>query len=270
MPTIPTLSGSYIDETYQRLVQVSGSSFADGLGNPITLGTVDTGSLVSTASFNDFTSSVITTGSTGLVQSITGSVTVTGSIELTGSISVIDGYFVSDGTFLTNLPTQVEGSSGEIQYNISGSSFGGIPILTYDGTTVTATNINATGSFSGSFSGSFNDGVQKLILTGVTQTGISGPTYVIAENTFGDTFTFGRTNAGQYELIFDNITPFTEDYTYAIISPGFASPITNAYSTFYEWLSISRIKFWTVKNGTSGNDDVLVKATIEIRVYPTP
>jgi len=38
MPTIPSLLGSYIDETYQRLVQVSGSSFADGLGNAITLG----------------------------------------------------------------------------------------------------------------------------------------------------------------------------------------------------------------------------------------
>lgn len=35
---IPTLSGSYIDETYVRLVQVSGSEFADGLGNPISFG----------------------------------------------------------------------------------------------------------------------------------------------------------------------------------------------------------------------------------------
>jgi len=35
---IPTLSGSYIDETYIRLVQVSGSEFADGLGNPISFG----------------------------------------------------------------------------------------------------------------------------------------------------------------------------------------------------------------------------------------
>jgi len=34
---IPTLSGSYIDETYGRLVQVSGSEFADGLGNPISI-----------------------------------------------------------------------------------------------------------------------------------------------------------------------------------------------------------------------------------------
>ena len=35
---IPTLSGSYIDETYGRLVQVSGAEFADGFGNPISFG----------------------------------------------------------------------------------------------------------------------------------------------------------------------------------------------------------------------------------------
>jgi hypothetical protein len=35
---IPTLSGSYIDETYIRLVQVSGSEFADGLGKAISFG----------------------------------------------------------------------------------------------------------------------------------------------------------------------------------------------------------------------------------------
>ena len=35
---IPTLSGSYIDETYGRLVQVIGAEFADGFGNPISFG----------------------------------------------------------------------------------------------------------------------------------------------------------------------------------------------------------------------------------------
>lgn len=35
---IPSLLGSYIDQTYPRLVQVSGSEFADGLGNPISIG----------------------------------------------------------------------------------------------------------------------------------------------------------------------------------------------------------------------------------------
>jgi hypothetical protein len=37
---IPSLTGSYIDETFQRLVQTNNTrtEFADGLGNPITLG----------------------------------------------------------------------------------------------------------------------------------------------------------------------------------------------------------------------------------------
>ena len=47
---IPSLFNTYIDETYPRLVQVSGSEFADGLGNPITFGQTPTGSLLTTAS----------------------------------------------------------------------------------------------------------------------------------------------------------------------------------------------------------------------------
>ncbi len=47
---IPSLSGSYIDETYGRLVQVSGSEFADGFGTTITFGQTPTGSLLTTAS----------------------------------------------------------------------------------------------------------------------------------------------------------------------------------------------------------------------------
>ena len=67
--SIPSLLGSYIDETYQRLVQVSGSEFADGLGNPITFGTIDT-------------SSFATTGSNIFI----GDQTITGSIYFTGTI----------------------------------------------------------------------------------------------------------------------------------------------------------------------------------------
>jgi len=54
---IPSLLGSYIDQTYQRLVQTDGAEFADGLGNPITFGTTPTGSFLTTASFNDWTGS---------------------------------------------------------------------------------------------------------------------------------------------------------------------------------------------------------------------
>jgi hypothetical protein len=70
MPQIPSLSGLYIDETYHRLVQVSGSSFADGDGNEITFGTIDTGSFA-------------TTGSNIFI----GDQTITGSIYFTGTIN---------------------------------------------------------------------------------------------------------------------------------------------------------------------------------------
>ena len=67
---IPSLLGSYIDETYQRLVQVSGSEFADGLGNTITFGTINTGSFA-------------TTGSNTFI----GDQTIAGSIYFTGTIN---------------------------------------------------------------------------------------------------------------------------------------------------------------------------------------
>ena len=44
------------------------------------------------------------------------------------------------------------GSDTQIQYN-NASSFGGVPVLTYDGTT-----LRATGSFTGSFEGLINGG----------------------------------------------------------------------------------------------------------------
>lgn len=99
---IPTLFGSYIDETYERLVQVSGSEFADGLGNPITFGTINTGSLLQSSVFNQFTASYSTgsfrgsfTGSLqGTASFVTGSIFVgnnlarSASFALTASISI--------------------------------------------------------------------------------------------------------------------------------------------------------------------------------------
>jgi len=80
---IPSLLGTYIDETYQRLVQTDGTDFADGVGNPITFGTIDTGSFATTGS-NTFIGD----------QVITGSVYVTGSVVAYSFDGIIDG-----GTF---------------------------------------------------------------------------------------------------------------------------------------------------------------------------
>ena len=67
---IPSLLGSYIDETYQRLVQTQGGEYADGLGNPITFGTIDTSPFATTGS-NVFRGD----------QTITGSIYFTGDID---------------------------------------------------------------------------------------------------------------------------------------------------------------------------------------------
>jgi hypothetical protein len=101
---IPSLLGSYIDQTYQRLVQTQGGEFADGLGNTITFGTTNTGSLLTTASVvlntitfkkGDGTTFPITvnTGSGGGVAfPYTGSATITGSLVITGSTASSLGF----------------------------------------------------------------------------------------------------------------------------------------------------------------------------------
>jgi len=107
---IPSLLGSYIDETYQRLVQVSGSEFADGLGNPITFGTINTGSLLTTASFNSWT------GSSLSQFAGTASYALTASYASTSSAGGVNGsvQYNKNGVLAGN---------GNLFYNESLSSF---------------------------------------------------------------------------------------------------------------------------------------------------
>ena len=113
MPYIPPLTDSYIDETYPRLVQVSGSSFADGLGNEITFGTIDTSSLVTTSSFNSFTSSYNTGSFSGSLEGTaswaTNAVSSSYPIAVTGStlysvapssVTNFDNYMTEGNIFL--------------------------------------------------------------------------------------------------------------------------------------------------------------------------
>ncbi len=171
---IPALTGLYIDQTYSRLVQTQGGEFADGLGQAITLVT-STGSLLTTSSFNAFTSSYNTGSFTG---SFTGSLFGTSSFAVSASRAITSSFTLTSSLSLRNIitasvlsntitftkgdgttfpitvntgsgggSTTPGGSSGQIQYNNS-NTFGGVPTLTYDGTT-----LRVTGSFTGSFSG---------------------------------------------------------------------------------------------------------------------
>jgi hypothetical protein len=125
---IPPLTGLYIDQTYSRLVQTQGGEFANGLGQAITLVT-STGSLVTTSSFNAFTSSYNTGSFTG---SFTGSLFGTASFAVSASRAVI--------------------SSLSLQNVITASvSLNTITFTKGDNTTFPIT-VN-TGSFTGSFNG---------------------------------------------------------------------------------------------------------------------
>jgi len=83
---IPTLSGSYIDQTYQRLVQTDSTrtQFADGLGNPISFGTTTVpGGPNTSLQFND---NATFSGSTNLTfDKSKNSLTLTGSFNVSGS-----------------------------------------------------------------------------------------------------------------------------------------------------------------------------------------
>ena len=78
MPTIPSLLGSYIDQTYQRLVQVSGSSFADGLGTPILFGgsTNPTSTYLPYNSASLFRDSFLNQPTTGILKTTSASVDI--------------------------------------------------------------------------------------------------------------------------------------------------------------------------------------------------
>lgn len=157
--SIRALSASYATTASYALFAANGS------------GTINTGSFATTGS-NTFTGSQTISGSLSVSVSSTmtnyGSTVLNGTVTTNGGVTgSFTGSFAGDGGFLLNLPSQVAGNTGEIQYNNGG--FGGVSTLTYDGSSlVTATNIDATGSFSGSFNGVVTDYVTTILGLGST------------------------------------------------------------------------------------------------------
>jgi hypothetical protein len=137
---IPSLLGSYIDETYQRLVQVTGSGteFADGLGNPITFGgapfpftgnAVISGSLVvtgSTTSTLGFTGSLFGTASWAISSSraTTASFALTASTAISATSANTANFATSAGNSTTTNDVNGWGNATVDDINI-GSTSGG-------------------------------------------------------------------------------------------------------------------------------------------------
>lgn len=127
---IPTLSGSYIDETYQRLVQVSGSEFADGLGNPVSIViSAQTASFVTNAQTGSFIRST-QTGSF-VLNSQTGAFATTGSNRFIGNQNVNGNLIVSGNV------TMGDSSTDSITINASTINLGdGNGIINIDNNTL--------------------------------------------------------------------------------------------------------------------------------------
>jgi len=82
-------TGQNIENTYQRVLQTDGNNIYDGTGSLFTLPSVDTSSLVTTSSFNNFTSSYNTGSFTG---SFIGSLLGTASWAYSASNAISASY----------------------------------------------------------------------------------------------------------------------------------------------------------------------------------
>ena len=231
------------------------SSYATTASYALNASSANTGSLLLTASayqnvitFTKGNGSVFSvTVATG--SSISSAFPYTGSAQITGSLG-ITGSFSQQGSanvFLKGLINQVNpashvvmldnttgqlyitassalgggggggtpgGSTGQIQYNNAGA-FGGVPVLTYNGTRLTA-----TGSFTGSFTGSLfgtsswaitasyalNGGVTQLLAgSNITLSPTNGLGQVTVSAT-GGSGTYYNTSTGSYGSFYDTTT----------------------------------------------------------------
>lgn len=143
------LTNERIQDTYPQLLQISGSTIVDGTGSvaPILItsasyavtasfalnggGTdIDTGSLVTTSSFNAYTSSndAKVDSLTSATSSYLTSADITGKLDTStfnsytsSNDSKVDALIAATSSYLTSLPSGVISSSAQIADDISGS-----------------------------------------------------------------------------------------------------------------------------------------------------
>ena len=117
---IPSLFDSYIDETYQRLVQYQNGEFADGTGSAITFGQTPTGSLLVTASATGNTITFIKGDGSPFNVTVAGGTGAPGgpntSIQFNGN-----GVFSGSSNFTYNSGSKALYLSGSFNTQLSGS-----------------------------------------------------------------------------------------------------------------------------------------------------
>lgn len=229
---IPTLSGSYIDETYVRLVQVSGSEFADGLGNPISFGN---GTL--SGGINGYIP--VWSGSTSLSNSIISQ--TDNSLNISGTLSVQNGVTASlYGTAswaynVVNAPT------------IDTSSFA----------TTNSNNFNGSQTITGSLSitGSFEIEETKTVFKKVTISN-TGLTELVANDTGSYSAALGKytinngvnTRAGEFMTAWNGSQIVTTDTSTTDIGSTTAVAFTSSLSAGQIIISVNaQTTGWNIK-----------------------
>jgi hypothetical protein len=259
---IPTLSGSYIDQTFQRLVQTNDTrtEFADGLGNTISFGQTPTGSLLLTASVLLNTITFIKgDGSTFPITVNTGSGgTVSGDYVTTSSFNA---FTASYNTFSSSYNT------GSFSGSFTGSLFGTASFATSASQAVSASyasNGGVTQLLAGpNITLSPTNGLGQVT---ITSTGGGGGSFNTATGSYGSFYsTQTQTNvAGTARSMSLNVTDITNGVS--------ISGSTNPYNTYIKTQNAGvydiqfsaqvdktdsgtdEIWIWLRKNGTDIND----------------
>jgi hypothetical protein len=137
----------------QSASQAVSASYALSASNASTASFVITASYITGSTFTDTNPALSASYALSASRAMTASLALTASY-VTGSIFTSTNPALTASYALFSLnggsSTTPEGNIGDIQYNVDGTNFGGVSVLTYDGTDLTA-----TGSFTGSFVGSF-------------------------------------------------------------------------------------------------------------------
>jgi len=216
---IPTLSGSYIDETYIRLVQVSGSEFADGLGNPISFGpgTLSDG-------INGYIP--IWSGSTVLSNSLLSQ--IDNLINVSGSVSASNGYTGSlEGTASWALNVLTASYIDPLFISASAASFG------FGSGSSTTLNID-TGSFATTGSNIFT-GSQTIFLTNSDYTNYEG--------------------TGSH-IIFNNDDPAGQNVLSSYINGNLVAKWRTDYAGDINWVAGATGKHYFITQGDFGTGTV--------------
>jgi len=232
-------------------------------------GNINTGSFVTTSSFNAFTASYNTFTGSYNTGSFTGS--FTGSLLGTASFATTSSHALNGGVTSIVAGTGISRSSATGSVTITNTAPDQTVSLTNGG------NINITGtypSFTLTNSAPYpGPGYQQLLYI-FSQVGGSDPTFngdpII--NTTEATFTFKRNGAGEYELKADSpATPFTLNRTAVYLTPGYTVNTFSSGDEFLVWFEIvnrSTINIYSYNIGvTSLRDDIFANATLDIKIY---